>query len=457
VKTKSFQLPVISRHSRLAFSRPDFARIPVVRKLLFALCGAASLAAQGPRWALSPASKAAGYTLEITYNDNLATLSPPIDNNAAEGTIEATENATAYRGHVILVRASLRVEAPRHGARARLWMRIERPAPEMGFLDDFGAAAVTSDQWTTADFKRVIPLDAETIVFSVRSEGGARVQMRDFSIVQDTGLAPRQSMSAPNQTRGPLPARPRSALPAPADGPNLAAPDKAEQSRIINAAARIALSYIRSLPNFLCTEVTTRAQNQNLKGWRQLDVLAIRVSYEGGGERYRLLSVNGKPSQVPLRLLTGAQTEGEFGSVQYMLFQPHTATFQWQRYGTLRGRNVSVFTYQVPLEKSGLHLTFGSSRVDGADTISAYHGFVFIDHESNQIIRIDQIADPPPGFPILESRNVLDYDNSSIAGQQYLLPVMSESFIDSAGLSSHNVVEFRDYQKFSAQATVAFE
>jgi hypothetical protein len=44
---------------------------------------------------------------------------------------------------------------------------------------------------------------------------------------------------------------------------------------------------------------------------RELDVLAIRVGDEGG---------NGKPAQVPLRLLAGAQTEGEFGACNTCCF-----------------------------------------------------------------------------------------------------------------------------------------
>jgi hypothetical protein len=585
--------------------------------------------AEAVAWVIPQGSQAAGFTAFVTDDGGkpVATLVPPAADPAIEGSFQITHSAVAYRGAILRLRASLRLESPRPGARARLWMRVERPPQAMGLLDDLSAAPVKSDEWTRSEIILSVAADATNVTFGVLSQGGARVQIRDVSITPMRSLAPLTGLpAAPRnlsfqegeegktppgwavepelvaelngyhawtshkgcvtascavllspsgagtdklfgtlmqsfnasayrgatvefhvrvnlQSASPansahvfvrsdpdddnlLPANfitdsdsrevsgadwteiaiahrvgqdaARISLgvelegtggtlwlddisfhevPPPVDltqahheiretdlvipppaisAPESAPPDHAQQAKTINAAARLALRYVRNLPDFLCTEVITRAQNQGNKGWRNKDVLAIRVGFERGAERYRLLTVNGKASKASLRSLGGAQTEGEFGSLLEQLFHPHAASFSFNRFESLRGHAVAVYRFEVPLENSLFRLGVGTKRGVN-ETLSAYNGFVFIDRESNEVLRIEQIADPPPLFPLLGARNVLDYEHSDVGGERYLLPVRAETFVQSTTVTSHNVVEFRDYQKFSAEAKIQFE
>jgi hypothetical protein len=136
---------------------------------------------------------------------------------------------------------------------------------------------------------------------------------------------------------------------------------------------------------------------------------------------------------------------------------PHTAVFDWDRWALLRGRTVSAFRYRVDLDKSKFHLKFEEGYSPAEDTISAYHGTVYIDKETNEVLRLVQIADPPPGFPLRQSTEIIDYAHVDVGGRAFLLPVQSESILASATLTSHNVIEFRDYQKFAAESKIEFE
>ena len=44
------------------------------------------------------------------------------------------------------------------------------------------------------------------------------------------------------------------------------------------------------------------------------------------------------------------------------------------------------------------------------DAIVGQHGFIYLDRETNQILRIVAAADPPAKFPVQQSTTVLDYD-----------------------------------------------
>jgi hypothetical protein len=412
-----------------------------------------------PNWVLAPNAKAARYTFLISFDDreSMASLIPPdsassdLSSPDSVADVTATIAAGPLRDQVAKAAAWLRIASPVPQARARLWVQANRPGGNDNPLDNLTSKAVTSGEWTYTEVMIGIAPDAETITFGVQAEGGARVEIRNFSF---NGVSFRNPE--------PLSFRPRDApdtdvIAEPPPITDLIPPDLAEKRSVVNAAARLALRYVRSLPDFLCTETIQRAENLNRRGWRPKDVLAIRVGFSGGVEHYRLLTIDGKPSNVPLRSLSGAETEGEFGTLEAELFQPSTAIFDWDHWALLRGRVVHVFRYTVKLEKSQFHLRYDGGSQQPLEQLVGYHGLVYIDRETSEVLRIDQIAEPPADFPLKESKTVLNYDHRDIGGQQFLLPIQAESYIRSATLNTHNVIEFRDYQKFSAEAKIEFE
>lgn len=100
-----------------------------------------------------------------------------------------------------------------------------------------------------------------------------------------------------------------------------------------------ALAYTKSLPDFLCTEVTRRYSAPSDRGlepsWKLLDTLTVRVSYFDQKEAYRVVRINDKPADKDLAKVGGWATRGDFGSMLRGVFDPKSeARFEWERWDT---------------------------------------------------------------------------------------------------------------------------
>jgi hypothetical protein len=153
--------------------------------------------------------------------------------------------------------------------------------------------------------------------------------------------------------------------------------------------------------------------------------------------------------------LGGAISTGEFGTMLADLFALSTdAKFTWARHSLLRGRPVYVFTYRVPKERSRLRITY--QKID--EIVSGYAGLVYIDKETEQVLRINREAEGiPPAFPIRKAASRLDYDYIEISNTPFLLPLKAEMSMRTGEGLMRNDVEFRLYRKFSAEAVISFD
>ena len=234
-------------------------------------------------------------------------------------------------------------------------------------------------------------------------------------------------------------------------------PSQEEQKRIIEEARRAALEYNRSLPDYLCLQVTRRYVDPSglEMDWLKYDEVKTRVSYVNQHENYELVSVNNKITDQKFDDIGGATSTGEFGSVLAELFSPATAAeFRWARHALLRGRGVWVFSLRVPQARSRLSLRYQKQR----EIIVGYTGLVYIDKETEQAIRIVTEAENiPRDFPLQDARTRLDYEFMEIAGGTYLLPLKARVSMRDGRFLSRNDVEFRLYRKFSAEASISFD
>jgi len=234
-------------------------------------------------------------------------------------------------------------------------------------------------------------------------------------------------------------------------------PSADEQRRIIEEARRGALDYTRGLPDYLCLQVTRRFVDPSglEMDWLKYDEVKTRVSYVDQRENYELVSVNNKVTNQDYDDIGGAISTGEFGSILAEIFSPTTATeFRWARHALLRGRGVWVFSLRVTKSRSRLRLVYQKQQ----EIIAGYTGLVYIDKETERVIRIvTEAQDVPRDFPIQDARSRLDYDFIEIAGGQYLLPLKARMFLRDGRFLSRNEVEFRLYRKFSAEASISFD
>jgi len=235
-------------------------------------------------------------------------------------------------------------------------------------------------------------------------------------------------------------------------------PSAEEQSKILNTTREMALNYTASLPNFICTETVRRYEDpKGLQAWKALDTLTLAVAYSEKGERYKLLTVNGRPTGKTPNSVGGFKSSGEFGSLLSRIFLPESATqFRWERWTRLRGRLAHVFSYRIQREHSKYTLNF-KILFKHYKMTSGMRGLVYVDRETSQVMRFTAEADGlPDNWPIRRTPSVLDYDYADVGGQRFLLPQLVDSRVIMREGQNRNVIEFGDYRKFSSEATVTF-
>jgi hypothetical protein len=273
--------------------------------------------------------------------------------------------------------------------------------------------------------------------------------------LQAAGAGPRtvEALRALQETSKALPALPPLNLAPPAEIPP---PSASEQRKIVEATRQYAMNYTKQLPNFICTQVTRRyIDPAGLEFWQSEDTLTARLSYFEQKEDYKLVGVNGSYTDVPFQKVGGATSTGEFGSMMREIFDKNTeATFQWERWATLRGRRMHVFSYHVDQPRSQWWLIY-----EDKDRINpAYRGLIYVDRDSGMVSRITLEAENlPAGFPISAGSNMLDYDVAKVGDQEFILPLRAEMRMRQGRILTKNEVEFRMYRKFSAEASITFD
>ncbi|HEY2857314.1 MAG TPA: hypothetical protein VGJ21_02730, partial [Terracidiphilus sp.] len=246
-----------------------------------------------------------------------------------------------------------------------------------------------------------------------------------------------------------------------------------DQTKILRAARLYALGYISALPNFICTQVTDRDTTRTGAAITQdgsfgvgglapktevghgpSDQIVEKLTYFSQKENYEVISVNGKKAVGLVHAkLTGATSAGEFGTAMSAVFDPHSKTaFGWRRPASLRGRHAFVFAFQVPKE-AGIKV---SARNQGEDILAPYHGLVYVDEQTGEVLRITTEFDMPKDFPIQGANRVVDYRPTEVAGKRYVLPFHSEVSMESDGQKFLNKIEFKDFHRFEVESTLRF-
>lgn len=266
-----------------------------------------------------------------------------------------------------------------------------------------------------------------------------------------------------------------------------ARPNEAEADDLLAHAREATRAAVGAMPDFVVRQLITRQYAfGTTKNWLPLDHLTVGVSYREseGGERYKLLAVNGVPTATPdardrsdYEQDTGASSTGEFVTLLKELFSDEAKTkFTAADTDTLRGRRAIVYEYEVKLENSQQTLVFRAKGSDPQVARVGSRGRVWIDHETFRVLRLENIAtEIPAGFPITATMNTIDYDWVTIAERKYLLPVAAgvemtsvapvKSFDPRAGrtvervetVQTHNEIRFRSYQKYGTEVKIVEE
>lgn len=234
-------------------------------------------------------------------------------------------------------------------------------------------------------------------------------------------------------------------------------PDGVQQRKILDQAAEYAANHENNLPNFICTQTTQRFVDYTGKaGFRPVDLIVERLTYFEHHEDYKVFLVNGVASNAAHEELGGAISSGEFGSILKGIFSPESDTqFNWERFFTLRGRRMHVYSYRVDVAKSDYHIRVARRKLD---LVAGYHGLIFIDDLRHFVYRITQHADGiPHDYPVQDVSLALDYEYTRIGDSDYLLPLEFELRSREGAVLLKNDVNYEDYRKFGADTSITYD
>jgi len=249
-------------------------------------------------------------------------------------------------------------------------------------------------------------------------------------------------------------AEPKKVEPPPAPAPP---PSAVAQKKILDEAREYALNYSKSLPNFICAQYTRRYGDPTGAGnYRLYDSVLARLTYYEQHEDYKTISVNDKLTTTDYDKLSGSISTGEFGSMLVGIFEPSTdATFTWARLVRLHGRRANVFSFVVDQPHSRWMIEDRDSHMKISP---AYKGEVWIDATDNSVLAFTQVAiDMPSTFPVTGAETRLDYAPVEISGVPYVLPSLAVMHMRSGKNDQKNEIQFRSYQKYSADAVLKFD
>ncbi|HEX4274898.1 MAG TPA: hypothetical protein VHZ74_06070 [Bryobacteraceae bacterium] len=237
-------------------------------------------------------------------------------------------------------------------------------------------------------------------------------------------------------------------------------PSYEDQQKVIKEAREYALNYSKSLPDFICLQVTRRYIDQHYKrgtegSWSVSDQLAEKLSYFDQREKYEAISQNGNSLYgKPTEAIGGALSRGDFGTMLRDVFTPESdAEFHWEKWGNLNGHLFYVYTYSIDQPHSKETLNYGGSQ----EVTAGYHGEIFVEKGKNVVWRVTVEPDPPVSFPMQDIHQVLDYRYIDISGQTFLLPLKGTVVMRVAGVGNKNEIDFRSYRKYSADTSITFD
>jgi len=274
-------------------------------------------------------------------------------------------------------------------------------------------------------------------------------------------------------------ARKSSAFPPPSEEPIAATPEPTAGERMatIQAMIRYASEYVASLPDFVCARddrqflagftarssggstetmgpdgipvITADESSEPDRRWRATGSYTAEVAYTEGADRYKVVRVDGKPAMESLERFDRKVSWGEFSGAMKEVFGS-AASFEWDHWEASGGKRSAVFAYSTDAAHSHYSICCPPAVI-------AHRGFVYADPESGEVRRIVIYATGlAKSAPITALGNVVDYGEAAIGGRRYLLPRRAAAYTRTRTAETREEIEYRDYRKFGADATVTF-
>lgn len=225
----------------------------------------------------------------------------------------------------------------------------------------------------------------------------------------------------------------------------------------IEKAEEASDGFLNGLPNYVCQEYTTRYVSEG-RDWHAMDIVSLDVLYIDGKEDYRNIQINGRPTKKPVQD-SGAWSTGEFGTILADLFSPATAAkFKYVEDTTISGIPAHLYDFSVDRYHSHWHV-----QVEAQSILPSYKGSIWLDKKDARPLRIEmQATNIPAEFPEDSVESSVDYGyvslGTDLGNQRYFVPLKAEVLSCQRGTNQcgKNVIEFRNYHKFTGESNIIF-
>jgi hypothetical protein len=228
-----------------------------------------------------------------------------------------------------------------------------------------------------------------------------------------------------------------------------AAPDLAEQRRIMGLVVAYIKKAIPQLPNFLATRATTRFEDSPQRKadfankYEPLHPVAsysVHVSYQDGRAMLDMGAKSGKDQTE-----RGLTTWGEFGPIlTTVLLDAARSKLAWQSWEQGQSGVLAVFAYSVPRENSHYEVDYccvsdSEGRPHVFHELEAYHGEMSVDPVTGAILRLEMQAEIKAGEPVSRADLLVEYAKVDIGGASYICPVRSIALSRAQSLGQENM------------------
>ena len=236
-------------------------------------------------------------------------------------------------------------------------------------------------------------------------------------------------------------------------------PSVEKKNQLLEQVTEYARNYVKSLPNFTCTQYTRRyVDPSNSESYRLIDNIVETLSYSNGREDYKVVTVNDRMvANADHWSLGGTTSAGEFGTDMKELFAPETrAEFEWESWTTWHDRRTHKIAYRVRQSYSKYSIVYQKTQ----SLVPGYKGWVYVDADLGMIMRITREAeDLPVDFPIQSVKQVTEYSFQKIGEreQEFLVPIYSVITSLAGRYMTKNETQFRNYRKFGTESIIKFD
>src|SRR3569833_1461624 len=303
--------------------------------------------------------------------------------------------------------------------------------------------------------------DKDVASFLTRAKLTERLTPQVVEELQSDGAGPKTvaalvQMVNETESLKPAPAKIVMSVPTPTGPPE---PSEAEKKKALDEVTSFARDFVKTLPDFICKEVTWRSVDIHFEpgtdgSWSPYEHLIEKLTYFDHKENYQLIQRNDTPTiGKTWESIGGSISRGEWASVLGEIFDPATHTdFRWERWGNIRGNLTHVFSYRVEQKYSHETVAFEKQEIT-----AGFHGQIYVERGDNIPLRITVIPDIPADFPVQDVNQSVDYDTQKIGDESFLLHLKSQVTMRNGNYESRNDIEWRQYQKYSAGATITFK